>query len=342
MRVQARQTFVYAYAATLGFGGALEAAQNGYNFIVRNGWCPDGGFARRLGREGGILDATVDLYENAFVLLALAWYARASGESEPVDWAHRTLDWIENNMRIERGLGFENTMPVESAMRQQNPHMHLLEAVLALYETTRELRFKRSGELLLDLFRTHLFDPLTCTLGESFDANWNRTTSPEGQRIEPGHCYEWVWLLSECDQVFGSDMKTERQALYSFAQRVGQTHDHFVVDAVSATGALLDASTRVWPQTEAIKAHLAMSTTVPEAERRAKACVTNLFSRFLKRDPAGTWDEHFAPDLSLKSDKIPATTLYHLVTASRELERALDRSPMAASVTTEPEVACQA
>jgi mannose/cellobiose epimerase-like protein (N-acyl-D-glucosamine 2-epimerase family) len=115
-----------------------------------------------------------------------------------------------------------------------------------------------------------------------------------------------------------------------------------VVDAVSATGALLDASTRVWPQTEAIKAHLAMSTTAPEAERRAKTCVTNLFSRFLKRDPAGTWDEHFAPDLSLKSDKIPATTLYHLATASRELERALDRSAVAASARAEPEFAWQA
>ena len=50
--------------------------------------------------------------------------------------ARRTLDWILAEMGVPAHGGFENTLPVGDGHRQQNPHMHLLEALLALHATS--------------------------------------------------------------------------------------------------------------------------------------------------------------------------------------------------------------
>ena len=49
--------------------------------------------------------------------------------------------------------------------------------------------------------------------------------------------------------------------------------------------------------------------------------VENLLERFIAGKPAGTWTEHLSPDGAAKGDRIPASTLYHIVLAFSELER---------------------
>ena len=195
VRVQARQIYVFAHADILGWPGGRDAARDGYEFLIRYARGADGSWARVLGRRGGVLDPTADLYDMAFVLLALAWYARATGSSEAVDHAHRTIDWIQQSMASPFG-GFHNTRPESPAPRQQNPHMHLLEAALALYVTTGDAKFMTVADQLVDLFRRCFFDRNTGSLGEFFSSDWAPVEGAEGSRVEPGHHYEWVWLLS--------------------------------------------------------------------------------------------------------------------------------------------------
>ena len=66
MRVQSRQIYVFCQAQALGWSGGLEAARQGYDFILAHGRRPQGGFARTLGREGGVLDPALDIYDQAF------------------------------------------------------------------------------------------------------------------------------------------------------------------------------------------------------------------------------------------------------------------------------------
>ena len=94
VRVQARQIFVFSCAHGLGWPGALEAASDGYEFLTRHARRADGGWVRLLGRDGEVLDPTADLYDLAFVVFALAWYARATGSAEAIGQAHDTLAWI--------------------------------------------------------------------------------------------------------------------------------------------------------------------------------------------------------------------------------------------------------
>jgi mannose/cellobiose epimerase-like protein (N-acyl-D-glucosamine 2-epimerase family) len=324
-RVQTRQIYVYSAAALNGVDGALAAAENGYSFLTRHGWNADGGFARRLGRAGGIVDPVVDLYENAFVLFAMAWYARATGNREPIAWAHRTLDWIETHMRTDCAEGFENAVPIEAGPRQQNPHMHLLEAALALHETTGEARFAATARDLLGLFRRRLFDSRTGTLAECFASDWACLDTPQGRRIEPGHHFEWVWLLDAVQRQLKEETGGQMDALYDFATRHGTLAETgWVVDSVDIYGKPLETSGRIWPQTEAIKAHCVMARRgVPQAAAEASRLVELLLSRFFARSPAGTWHEHLAPDGRPLGERIPATSLYHIATALGELTRTI-------------------
>ena len=322
VRVQARQIFVFSCAHGLGWPGALEAAADGYEFLIRHARRADGGWVRLLGRDGGVLDPTADLYDLAFVVFALAWYGRATGSAEAIGHARGTLAWIERSMASPSG-GFLEAVPTPPQPRRQNPHMHLLEAVLALFETIGDEALLETADGLVDLFRRAFFDPATSSLGEFFTDDWQWAPGAAGTHVEPGHHYEWVWLLSEYERLSERAVAPERSALYAFANRWGRDpKTGLVLDVVDRSGNVRDGGARIWPQTEAIKAHLAMA-----EQGRADAgdaianIVDNLLERFVARNVAGTWTEHLSPDGAPKGDRIPSSTLYHIVLAFSELER---------------------
>jgi mannose-6-phosphate isomerase len=316
IRVQARQIFVFSCAHLLGWPGALEAAADGHDFITRHARRADGGWVRLLARDGAVLDPTADLYDLAFVVFALAWYARASGSARALDQARDTLAWIERNMASPAG-GFLEAVPVPPGPRRQNPHMHLLEAVLALHETTGDHALLAAAAALVDLFRARFFDPASGSLGEFFTEGWQWAPGEAGAHVEPGHHFEWVWLLSEFQRLSGRSVDPEQGALYDFANRYGRDpRTGLIIDVVDRAGAVRGGSARVWPQTEAIKAHLVMGDGAEVARG-----VGNLLDRFIAGSPAGTWTEHLAPDGTRRSDRIPASTLYHVFLAFSELER---------------------
>jgi mannose/cellobiose epimerase-like protein (N-acyl-D-glucosamine 2-epimerase family) len=316
VRVQARQIFVFSCARALGWPGALEAATDGHDFLTRHARRADGAWVRLLGRDGDVLDSTADLYDLAFVLFALAWYARATGSAQALDQAYGTLAWIERNMTSPAG-GFHEAVPVPPEPRRQNPHMHLLEAVLALFVTTRDAALLATADALVDLFRRRFFDPATGSLGEFFTDDWQWAPGAAGTHVEPGHHYEWVWLLSQYERLSGRTVEPERSVLYTFANRWGcDAKTGLVLDVVDRSGTVRDGGSRIWPQTEAIKAHLVMADGAEVAR-----IIDNLFDHFVAGNRAGTWTEHLAPDGTRKSDRIPASTLYHVVSAFSELER---------------------
>jgi mannose/cellobiose epimerase-like protein (N-acyl-D-glucosamine 2-epimerase family) len=275
-----------------------------------------------LGRDGGIIDPVADLYDLAFVLFALAWYARATHEPEPLEMARATLRWIEEHMALPDELGYDNTWPLEAGPRQQNPHMHLLEASLALFETSGDMYFLDVAERLVTLFKL-LYDPASGTLAEFYGTGWKRGVVDGAVRVEPGHLYEWVWLLVWYARLSGHSMSDYVKGLYAFANRYGfdQTTG-LVFNAVASDGRVLDRAARIWPQTEAIKAHLAMFEFCGiETSATIEAIIANMQARFWNCMPRGTWIEEFSPDGVKTVDKIPASSLYHMFLAYAELDR---------------------
>ena len=271
---------------------------------------------RETGADGAVLDPVIDLYDQAPVLLALAWLARA-GEAEALGWAHRTLDAIERRMRLGDTPGFANTLPEAPGPRLQNPHMHLLEGLLALYAASGEARFGTAAREVVALFRERLFDPATGTLAEYYGPAWQRLPEPwPGRSIWPGHHCEWVWLLDQARQLLGSAVGGEMRALAGFARRHGRVPRYGLLRyAVTEAGETLDPTIRLWPQTEALKAALVLR---PDW---APGLLRGLMGLHLARRPRGLWTETYDGGLRPVAGPIPATSLYHLFVAYAEVRR---------------------
>lgn len=327
--IQARQVSVYAHAATLGWRQGLPVAEEALRFLLRHAWRGEGGWARVLRHDGEVLDSTLELYDNAFLLLALAWFARAAGDAEPLAWAHRTLDAIEAQLRRGDTPGFLNSTPDRPGPRLQNPHMHLLEAALALHDVSGDARFAELARSLVRLFTERLFDPATGTLAEFYGPAWQRLPEPyPGRQIWPGHQFEWTWLLYQARPRTGFDAREQAKALVAFAERHGfDAASGLVRYAVSEEGAPIDPSLRLWPQAEALKAELALVEHEGRSPAGAVHILRNLLSLHLARTPRGTWTERYEAAGRPVAGRIPAEMLYHLFVAYAELMRVAARTP---------------
>lgn len=319
---QARQIYVYAHAAQLGWPQGLPLAIAAWRRLRDRAWAE--GWVRETAPDGRVLDPVVDLYDQGFMLLALAWLARA-GEAEAIGWAHRTLDAIERRMRLGDTPGFANASPEPPGPRLQNPHMHLLEGLLALQAATGEPRFASAARDLVRLFQERLFDPATGTLAEYYGPAWQRLPEPyPGRVIWPGHHCEWVWLLDRAAAQLGLETREEAAALLGFARRHAlEPRTGLLRYAVAETGAPLDPMIRLWPQTEALKAALVRADA--GGSDWAARILRGLMTLHLSVRPRGLWTETFDAALRPVAGPIPATSLYHLFVAYAELRRVLDR-----------------
>ena len=320
MRVQARQVYVYAHAALMGWPGpAVEAADDGFTFMTEKCWHPEGGFVFSVDADGEIAEPRRETYEQAFAINACAWYHRAFGGSKALDWAGRTLDFLDQRLAAHNG-GYRESLPADQLPRRQNPHMHLLEALMALHEATGDAAPLARAKTLIELFRERFFDPATGTLGEFYGEDWSPAPGDEGTHVEPGHHFEWVWLLNKYAELSGDRwVDALADTLYSFAIAHGVDADGLAYDAIGKGGARRQETKRLWPQNEALKAHLIMAERGADADAAARAerTVAATFAHYLNTGH-GVWQDHLRPDRSGFAETAPASTLYHLFLAFSE------------------------
>jgi N-acylglucosamine 2-epimerase/mannose-6-phosphate isomerase len=315
--------YVYAHAHALGYPNGRARA--GVQWMVRHAWRgPDRGWARLLAPDGRVLDANADLYDHAFALLALAWTHRVDGDAGSLAWARRTLEVIERRFRHPR-VGFLHALAPEPAgWRLQNPHMHLLEACHALWEAAREPRAAELACELASIGAQRFFDPRTGTLGEHFTDGLRRAPGPDGRRVEPGHQFEWAWLLARHRALFGERHDDVVRALVGFGERHGvDAATGLVYDAVHDDGAPLDRRSRTWPNTERVKGHVALwDTDGTDPRPGMEAAMRALLDRYLTGVAPGAWWDRMDGEGRCVAPYVPASTFYHLFLAITEAERA--------------------
>nr|WP_321509197.1 AGE family epimerase/isomerase [uncultured Hyphomonas sp.] len=321
-RVIGRQTYVFSHAAILGWDRGMSLSAEGARQLDELYLGPDKGWPRKTGPNGDILDGTPDLYDLAFVLFGYAWRHKAARDEASRAGMHRAMDFIDAHLRAD--VGYWHELPPEG-WRLQNPHMHLLEASLVAYEATGETRFLATARELVTLFREKLFDGTT--LAEYFDSNWNRAQGQEGRLVEPGHMLEWAWILVQYGKVSGEDTIVLAEALVRFAEEHGvDPQTARTLQVVLDDGTPVDAGARTWPNTERIKAHLALFEATGRDPRPAVAASARLLlDQYLSTPIPAVWLERFTADGQPDADDVPASTLYHIFLAFSEVLRLQDR-----------------
>ncbi len=325
--VTARLIYVFSHAHLLDpESGALAAARHGFAFL--RDACREGGrgrFLHSVREDGSPVDSRTDLYDLAFVLFAMAWYYRATRDEAALAIADEVIGFIESEMAHPLGGFVEDTLG--TLPRRQNPHMHLLEAFHALAESTGEKRWLDHASAIVRLAREHLLDMEAGTLGEYFTDDWKPTAGAAGLVCEPGHHFEWTWLLLHHWRLTGDTQARDlAKRLYGFAIRYGvddgSTGPLAAFDAFDRTGTVTASTKLLWPQTEAIKAFLARIEFLDDADaaERLDRHLASLFRWFVAPE-TGLWFNQLAKDGTPTQTVIPVRVLYHLLLALAEWER---------------------
>lgn len=312
LRVQARQIYVYSHATDLGWYDGQSVADNALNFMLDKGYKIGGhpGFIHRLNPDYSVRDDSRDLYDNAFYLLGLAWHGseRARGVIDEM------LSYLDGAMRLQDGF-LESHPPVFP--RRQNPHMHLFEAMMALFDRTGDRSYLDRAAPLYEMFTRKIFDPDNHVIIEYFDRAFNPLKADPYDSVEPGHAAEWIWLLRSYQTRTGTDTSQYADALYN---KIIIHSSGWLVDERGFDDRIIRPTRRLWVQTELLKAHLAQAEYgVEGAADMAAAVLDGLFESYLK--PNGTWMDQFDGDSRPCAQAMPVSTFYHIFCAIAESVR---------------------
>jgi mannose/cellobiose epimerase-like protein (N-acyl-D-glucosamine 2-epimerase family) len=328
--VHARQLYVFsAWGASTGDAALAGHADRIFGYMIDRFWDrEEGGWIEKVDWDGAAIGFDKDLYAHAFALFGLGSYHHALGREEARTWIERSTEIL--NRRFSRADGsFRDRMTrnfddMAPGRRSQNPHMHLLEAVLSL----KAAGSKSHGDLarrLLELFTRAFHDARDNVVLEHLDADF-APHPVDGHRLEPGHHFEWAWLL---DWASGTlDEPAHRAIARPILERglaLGWDHARGgIFDEVDRrSGGVLAPTKRIWPLLELIKA-LAVFPGACDTVSLTQA-LDLLLERYLAED--GRWTERFNADWSPADQTMPSSTAYHISMALAELERVVGRKP---------------
>lgn len=333
LRVQARQIYAFSHAFIMtGDVRWRDTARIGYDFLTRHGWNHDhGGWVHLLSPAGAVLDDRLDCYDQAFVLLALAWYYRATGAQDVLDWITKTISVLDARLAHPTGGYYEESLSRDGSMyqpatlpRRQNPHMHLLEAFMALHQATGAKEWQQRADAIMALCRTHFYHPAEQSLAEFFNDDWTLASAPVGAIREPGHYFEWVWLIHQYARLTGDDRDLPiAEALWQRGLSLGIDYrpqsPFAAIDEINPLGHAVKQSRRLWPQTELLKAALARYEygTDQTGLIIAHGTLKTMFRDYLSADH-GVWCDHIDANGQKIIADIPASSLYHLFVALSE------------------------
>lgn len=311
-----------------GAAGVEPLVIDGFRWTVDRYFEGDRGWRFALGENGPLPASTRHLYAHAFALLA-CWSRLRLGESaEASQVARQTLAFIQDRFRTGPpgfAAAIDDRFHDLGLPWEQNPHMHLFESCLLLFDQTGEEIYAETAREILGLFQDRFFDSETGSLIEHFRPDGS-TDPVRGRLREPGHHFEWAWLIERwlrlTDDPSAAALNAAVDRLIDWAVRRG-IDSAGILDQVDVDGRVVQATRRIWPVCEAVKALRfhddsrggAVDWSAPE-----RALWDLLSARYLRWDAVAVgWFEVLGPDLRPTIDYLPSTTPYHLVMAAREL-----------------------
>jgi len=325
LHVQARQVYVYAMAPRFGWDGPWrEAVRHGVDYLVGK-YLRDDGLARAsvdaLGRP---MDERPLLYGQAFTLLALASAFEVFPEETHLRAAAlKLMGALVAGRRDPSGAFLEIT----DQPFQANANMHMLEATLAWIPLCEDPVWTQAADKIAELALSNFIDRDRGFLREFFDQTWSPKAGDDGRLVEPGHQFEWAWLLERWSTARGrSDAMAPIFGLYKAGQHGLDPARGIAINALWDDLSIRDGDARLWPQTERMKAAITLArvdgsnrgTHLAEAVRASVG-----LEAYFDMPIRGLWRDKWREDGRFVDEPSPTSSFYHIVCAILELKRAL-------------------
>jgi len=310
---QARHIWATAKAAEF-FGSSeyYEIAKHGFDFLKNKMWDKEfGGYFQIRNREGGLSEVEgwfeeKRTYGNAFAVYGLSALYKLTDNSEVLDFAKKSFQWIEDHafdpkyegyfqFLTREGKPFDKssqyktkaTDAVEIGYKDQNSSIHLLEAYTELYNVWKDDKVYRQLLGLLTLIRDVITNPKGY-LHLFFENDWTpvsfRNVSKEEREanyrldhVSFGHDYETAFLMLEASHALGleEDIRTLRTAKKMIDHAIengwdnkdGGFFDEGYYFYDNAKCEIIKDTKNWWAQAEGLNALLLFSKIFPEEKK---------------------------------------------------------------------------
>lgn len=301
----------------LGNDELLDDAEHAYEFI-RDIMIDkeNGGIYWSVMRDGGMCDISKHTYAQAFAVYALASYAKATGEKEPLELAMELFDTIESKCRDGERYHEALTdafVPVVNIRLSENgviskytmnTVLHLAEAYAELFEVSGEERVRARLVWLLEEYTGKLYNSEKRSLNVFFDENMN----PMGNIRSYGHEIEASWLMdlagvtvSSCDStnayvpLFDKCHEISVALAEEVYEKAIDGSGAFICDAVDDSA---EADHTWWAQAEAVLgfSNAYLSTLDIKYLHAAYGVWDYIQDCFIDRREGGEWFNGVSPD----------------------------------------------
>ena len=326
-RLTARQIYSFAVARELGWSGACrEAVEHGLTFLLGYLVTEAGEVVSSVDPFGAVQDCGPNLYDDAFVLFSLATVIEVFGRDGRLEAvARRIAERMVATRKDASGAFRDGDGPFLA-----NPMMHLTEAFLAWVESgaDEDGYWRGRAAEIIDVARDRMIQPDLGVIPEVFAADWAPVPDGQGLLVEPGHQFEWGWLLARWSVMTGDPAPfAEAMRIACTAETHGIAGDGIVFEAVDEHMRPRDRSARLWPQAERAKfwhavAHhpFASGDERAEAPGRRDAALTAL-AAFAEGAPSGLWRETRLERGGFANEPTRASSLYHIICAAVVVNR---------------------
>jgi mannose/cellobiose epimerase-like protein (N-acyl-D-glucosamine 2-epimerase family) len=314
--VQARQIYSIAEGARLSLVSESQSKliiSSSSKAFLKYFQLPSGAFVHSIDEQGQHLNLDNDLYSQAFALFALAHAFESSKNLEFKVAANKLVHFLSSERRNING-GFTE-IKNGKVLYQSNPHMHLFESALAWMKIDSDPVWKNLASELQNLCVNKFIDSKTELLAENFDEKWQPLLEKGHFIFEPGHQFEWSWLLFQYDSLRKLKNETKQsRRLFELAEKFGVTNPSraLAFDEIWSDGRVHKRSSRFWPQCERIKAAVVLG-----EGKIADIAMQALIENFLMLKE-GLWKDTLLESGEYGDQPVKASSLYHIINAISE------------------------
>lgn len=327
--VQGRQMYSFCEAVRMGLLAKEKIApivHRAAESFIQKYSMPNGAVSHSVDPSGA-QNPGVDLYAQAFALFGLANAFEITGETKFRERAHNLLNYLRAERRLPSGQGYSEFINGQVAF-EANPHMHLFEASLAWIKADPdEHEWRALADETSGLCVGRFVDQKTGALCEHFDGQWKPLAEAGNFVFEPGHHYEWAWLLLMYQDLTGASAGSIPILLWDTAEKTGvDQKSGLAFDEVWSNGKVKKRSSRFWPQSERMKAAVCLAQDADSKEsaavfaKAADQAFEALF-KFLKGVKRGLWEDTWTEAGKFTEQPVKASSLYHIICAMSEYIR---------------------
>ena len=245
---QARLIWVFSHAHRLGYSTTehdyLKAAAHGYSYLIETMLDREyGGFYWKTDVNRGVIEPHKILYGQSMAIYGLVEYHKASGLSDPLEYAcsiYETVQqrfhdkthggWIEHCERDFTPLTCTGErlpgMPDIVGFKSGDAHLHWMEALTELYAEVKDASMRDSLVEAIDLLCTKFYPPSVSESCEYLLPDWKAVANDDFSNVSHGHMIEFAWLMLHAQKALGMPRHWNHfESLLRHSLRYGFDHE---------------------------------------------------------------------------------------------------------------------